>query len=628
MPGSNRNAGAKPKDAKRTFSRFLKSVKPWRGQMILMILMSIAGVLLSVFGPIIMGKMTTSATDSISRGEGINWQEVGGLALLLIGLYLASAVVSYIEGIVMSIVSAKYTKYMRGKILAKISKLPMGYFDKVQIGDIMSIMTNDVDAVAGELADTITEIVTSVTTILGILAMMLYISVPLSLIAIVAIPISTFFVSKIAGRSEKYFKSQRKLLGSLNSKIEEDYTGQLLIKANDHAARSISDFRKVNSDLYNASFKSQFFGSMAFPVTHIFTNIAYVAITVVGGFLAINGAITIGNVQAFIQYVNRFNRPITEVAQLSATIQQILAAAERIFDFLDAEEENDSRNSEFDEENVTGAVKFHDVSFSYDKVKPVITNFTADVRPGMQVAIVGPTGAGKTTMVNLLMRFYDPDSGYITIDGKPISEMSRGEVRSMFGMVLQDTWLFSGTIMDNLRYGLSDRDLLRQRMRYSFDVPNSTSHSVAPVSSNLAGQKDRAEVRVREAVEAVGLTHFIESLPKGFDTEISEDSDNLSAGEKQLLTIARVLAADPPMIILDEATSNVDTRTEQQIQDAFSKLTSGRTSFVIAHRLSTIRNADLILVMKDGNIIEQGRHEELLNLNGFYSELYNSQFQE
>jgi ATP-binding cassette subfamily B protein len=350
-----------------------------------------------------------------------------------------------------------------------------------------------------------------------------------------------------------------------------------------------------NNALYEASWKSQFLGTLPFPITHIFTHLAYILICILGGFFAISGKITIGNVQAFIQYVGQFNRPITEVAQLSATIQQIMAAAERVFEFLDAEElpSEESIDSRVEADEIAGEVEFHDVSFSYDKEKPVIRHFSAKIQPGMQVAIVGPTGAGKTTIVNLLMRFYEPDSGYITIDGKPIREMKRSDVRKLFGMVLQDTWLFSGSILNNLKYGAGK------------NIPAS---------------------EVEKAIRTVGIEHFIDSLPKGLETEIDEDSDNISAGEKQLLTIARAMVAKPPMMILDEATSNVDTRTEQMIQDAFSKLTKGRTSFVIAHRLSTIRNADLILVMKDGNIIEQGNHEELLSMNGFYAELYNSQF--
>jgi ATP-binding cassette subfamily B protein len=400
-------------------------------------------------------------------------------------------------------------------------------------------------------------------------------------------------------KSNHYFKRERKILGELNSAVEEDYTGQQIISMNSHERESYEKFSNENDKLYEVSWKSQFFGSLAFPIVHIFTNISYVAICILGGYFTINGVIVIGNFQAFIQYVNRFNRPITEVAQINATIQQVMAAAERIFEFLDAEEEDISKSGrEILPDAVKGDVEFHDVSFGYSAEKQVIKNFSTRIEAGKKVAIVGPTGAGKTTIVNLLMRFYDPNSGYITIDEVPTSELKRSNVRNLFGMVLQDTWLFSGTIRENLRYG------------------------------SISSGKAATDEQIEAAIAAVGLKHFIESLPDGLDTKISEDSDNVSAGEKQLLTIARAMVADAPMMILDEATSNVDTRTEQLIQKAFNKLTDGRTSFVIAHRLSTIRDADIILVMRDGNIVEQGKHDDLLKLNGFYAELYNSQFAE
>lgn len=594
MPGPRRGT-EKPKDFKKTLSRFLVEAKSYKKAIILAIILSVVSVLLTVFGPMILGLMTTSATASVANGEGIKWEEIVFLAILLLLLYVISGIIGYIKEQLLMRTSARFSKALRGRILEKISALPMSYFDKVKIGDIMSRMTNDVDSVSMELAMTISDIATSAVTIVGILAMMFFISIPLSIIAIVAIPVSMVFVKRVAEKAQKHFKKQRTILGELNSRIEEDYTGQLIIKANTHEKKTFAEFKAKNDALYEASWKSQFLGTLPFPITHIFTHFAYILICILGGFFAIAGKITIGNVQAFIQYVGQFNRPITEVAQLSATIQQIMAAAERVFEFLDAEElsSEDYESATVSPNEVLGEVEFHDVSFSYDKEKPVIRHFSAKVEPGMQVAIVGPTGAGKTTIVNLLMRFYEPDSGYITIDGKPIREMKRSEVRKLFGMVLQDTWLFSGSILNNLKYG--------------------------------AG-KNIPESEVKKAIKTVGVEHFIDSLPKGLETEIDEDSDNISAGEKQLLTIARAMVAEPPMMILDEATSNVDTRTEQMIQDAFSRLTKGRTSFVIAHRLSTIRNADLILVMKDGNIIEQGKHDELLAMNGFYAELYNSQF--
>lgn len=591
-----RGDASKPKNFDATFKRFMVEAKQYKKSVIVAVILSVLSVLLTIFGPMILGLMTTSATTSIAKGEGVNWGEIISLIMLLLSLYVVSGIINYIKELILMRTSARFSRMMRGKILEKISKLPASYFDKVKIGDIMSRMTNDVDSVSMELASTISEVVTSIVTLVGILAMMLFISVPLSIIAIIAVPASMIFAKRLAEQAQKFFKKQRTVLGELNSRIEEDYTGQLIIKANTHEKKTLEEFRKSNSELFEASWKSQFFGTLPFPVTHVFTHFAYVLICMVGGYFAITGRITIGNIQAFIQYVNQFNRPITEVAQLSATIQQIMAAAERVFEFLDAEElEPEVDCADVNVAGISGAVEFHDVSFSYDKKKPVIKNFSAKIEPGMQVAIVGPTGAGKTTIVNLLMRFYEPDSGYITIDGRPVREMKRSDVRRLFGMVLQDTWLFSGTIMNNLKYG--------------------------------AG-KNIPEEEVKKAIKTVSIEHFIDSLPQGLNTVIDEDSDNISAGEKQLLTIARAMVAEPPMMILDEATSNVDTRTEQMIQDAFSKLTKGRTSFVIAHRLSTIRNADLILVMKDGNIVEQGKHDDLLALGGFYAELYNSQFAE
>ena len=594
MPRPNKTAGAKPKNLKLSAEQFLASLKPWRIPLIIIVILSIISTALTIFGPKLLGNMTTSATTSLATTGSIDWGPIISILITLIVLYVSSAIIGYFQEFLLAGISAKYTAGLRQQILEKISRLPISYFDKVQYGDTLSRMTNDVDTIAGVFRESLTEIITSLTLVIGILIMMLTISVPLSLIALVAIPFSLIVVSRIARRAQKFFRAQRQHLGQLNSRIEEDYTGQLIIKANSHAPESIAEFKKVNDRLYSSSWKSQFFGSLAFPVTHIFTNLSYIAICILGGYLAIEGKITIGNVQAFIQYVNQFNRPITQVASISATVQQTLAAAERIFTFLAEPEESPDPEPSKKLEKVIGSVNFHDVNFYYVEGQPIIKNFSADIKPGMEVAIVGPTGAGKTTIVNLLMRFYDPTSGYITIDDVPTKEMSRADVRSLFGMVLQDTWLFSGTIEENLRYG----------------NPKAT----------LAD--------VKKAAKLSGVHHFIESLPKGYKTMIDEDSDNISAGEKQLLTITRAMVANPPMMILDEATSNVDTRTEQLIQDAFDKLTDGRTSFVIAHRLSTIRNADLILVMKDGNIIEQGTHDSLLKADGFYASLYNSQFQE
>ncbi len=583
---------AKPKNAKRSAKLLFHSTRPHLFLLITVSVLAIISTTLTIFGPKILGNMTTSAVASLQSTHQIDWQPIKNSALLLIVLYTASAIIGYIQNFLISVFSAKYAGSLRSKIIAKISKLPISHFDKIKYGDTLSIVTNDIETIDTSLSQSLIELITSLTMIIGILIMMLTISVSLSLIALIAVPVSLIFVSKIMGKAQKYFREQRSTLGSLNSIIEEDYTGHLIIKSNSHGPASFATFKQSNEKLYTVSWKSQFFGSLAFPITHIFTNLSYIAICIVGGFAAIAGSITIGNVQAFIQYVNQFNRPISQVSQIVATIQQALAAAERVFNFLELPEESTEDNSKALPENITGQINFSNIHFSYLKDKPVIKDFSASIQPGMEIAIVGPTGAGKTTLVNLLMRFYDPVSGTITIDGIPTIELKRSDVRGLFGMVLQDTWLFSGTIAENLRYG-----------------------------NHKATLSD-----IKRAAEITGVDHFIESLPHGYQTVIDEDSDNISAGEKQLLTITRALIANPPMMILDEATSNVDTRTEKLIQDAFDKLTHGRTSFVIAHRLSTIRNASLILVLKDGNIVEQGTHDELLAQNGFYAELYNSQF--
>ena len=600
MDSSKKRVGkvtAGPKNFKIVLKRFWLSLREWRVQIIVAAILSLVSTVMSLFGPMILGMMTTSATESLKNSGETAWGEINFLAMILAGLFLLSAVVGYIQGVITSMLSVKYEKMLREEILAKIKRLPMEYFDRTPNGDVMSRMINDVDTIASSLAETMTQIVTSVISLVGYLLIMLYLSVTLSLIAIIAVPISTVFIAKVLSKARKHFAAEREVLGQLNSELEENYSGQLIIKANNHGLQSLRDFQDVNKKLYEETWRAQYLSSLTFPLTHIFLNLAYAGVCMLGGFYVISGVITIGGIQAFIQYLNRFNRPITEVAQLSSTIQQIMAAAERIFDFLEEPEETaedfKSLYPTIAGDRFRGAVEFNNVSFKYN-TKPVIKHFSVKIEPGMQVAIVGPTGAGKTTIVNLLMRFFDPNEGEILIDGVDTKKMKRSEVRGLFGMVLQDTWLFSGTIMENLKYGarkITDEDVFK-------------------------------------AAKLVGVDHFIKSLPDGYQTMISEDSDNISAGEKQLMTITRAVISNPSMMILDEATSNVDTRTEQLIQDAFSKLTKGRTSFVIAHRLSTIREADMILVMRDGNIIERGNHDELLKQNGFYAELYNSQFSE
>ncbi|MBQ8156440.1 ABC transporter ATP-binding protein [Candidatus Saccharibacteria bacterium] len=582
---------AKAKNSKFAWSHFVHSIKPYAFAIIVSIILAVGASVMGLFTPIILGDMTNIAVDTYPN---IDWGTLSGKAILAIALFVASSILNYGQAYILAVVSAKYTKSLREQILAKISRLPISYFDKHKYGDTLSRMTNDVDVLTTSMSQEIADVSLSLTTLVGTMIIMLIISVPLSIVAFVAVPLSVVVVGRIASFAQKYFREQQNTLGVLNSKIEEDYSGQIVIKSNSYEPRAMADFGATNEKLTKAAMRAQIFSSLSFPVTHIFTNLSYVAICVLGGKFVLDGVINIGNIQAFVQYVTRFNRPITEIASTTSTIQSLLAASERIFEFLGETEEDPDHEDSRVITKVKGAVEFHDVSFRYLEDTPVIKNFSVKVEPGMKVAIVGPTGAGKTTIINLLMRFYEPNSGYITVDDVPTREMKRADVRSMFGMVLQDTWLFSGTVEENLRYG----------------------------------NKSATIEQIKQAAKASNVHHIIEALPNGYKTMISEDSDNISAGEKQLITIARAMVADPPMMILDEATSNVDTRTEQLIQDSFEKLTRNRTSFVIAHRLSTIRNSDLILVMRDGNIVEQGNHEQLLRRKGFYAELYNSQFAE
>ena len=580
----------KPKSMLVSFKVFVRSIRRYWLSISISIILTIASAILGLFIPKILGDMTTIAVNSYPE---IDFNALAGKAILAIILFCASAGLNYAQAYILAVVSTKYTKSLREQILDKISRLPISYFDKHKYGDTLSRMSNDVDVLTTSLSQTLADTSLSLTTLIGVMIIMLTISVPLSLISFIVVPLSVVVVGRIMHHAQKYFREGQNTLGVLNSKIEEDYAGQVIIQSNSYEELALDDFKETNEKLTNVNRKAQIFSSLAFPVTHIFTNLGYVAVCALGGTFVIQGKINIGDIQAFIQYVSRFNRPITEIASVTSTLQSLLAASERIFEFLEEPEEKPDLDPAMEIQKVKGEVEFHNINFSYTKDRPVIRDFSVKVEPGMKVAIVGPTGAGKTTIINLLMRFYEPDSGYITIDGVPTREMKRADVRKLFGMVLQDTWLFSGSVEENLRYG-----------------------------NPTAGLE-----QVKKAAKATNINHIIEALPNGYRSEISEDSDNISAGEKQLLTIARAMVANPPMMILDEATSNVDTRTEQLIQDSFEKLTHGRTSFVIAHRLSTIRNSDLILVMRDGNIVEHGNHAELLKAGGFYAELYNSQFQ-
>ena len=580
----------KAKNSKRVFRTFVGSLRKYLPLIIVSILLSVGSAMLGIFIPKILGDMTNIAVETYQTS--IDFAAIHGKVILVIVLFLLSAALNYGQAYILAVVTAKYTRDLREKIIEKISRLPISYFDTHKYGDVLSRMTNDIDVLTTSLSQEIADITLSLTTLIGVIIIMLTISAPLSLISFVVVALSIFVVGKITKYAQKFFQERQKILGGLNAHVEEDYAGQTIIKINSYETTAKDAFDDINEELTAMTTKAQVFASLSMPATHVFTNIGYVAVCVLGGVFVVGGQITIGGIQAFIQYVSRFNRPITEIASTIATVQALLASAERIFEFLSEEEEEPDTLHPQTLDKVKGAVEFHDVCFSYVKGKPIIKNFSVKVEPGMKVAIVGPTGAGKTTVINLLMRFYEPDSGFISIDGVPIRDMRRADVRALFGMVLQDTWLFSGTVEDNLRYG-------KQSATYDDVV---------------------------KASKASNAYHVIEALPKAYKSQISEDSDNISAGEKQLITIARAMVANPPMMILDEATSNVDTRTEQLIQESFEKLTEKRTSFVIAHRLSTIRNSDLILVMRDGNIIEHGNHEELLKQNGFYAELYNSQF--
>ena len=581
----------KVKRGRQTFRKFAKSIKHYWPLILTAIILAIGSALLGIFIPKILGDMTNIA---VSTYPNVDMSAIGGKALLVIGLFASSAILNYAQAFILGVTTAKYTGELREKIIDKISRLPISYFDKHKYGDVLSRMTNDIDVLVTSLSQEIADVSLSLTILIGVIVLMFTISAPLTLVSFVVVILSIFVVGKITKYAQKFFMERQNILGTLNACVEEDYSGQNIIKINSHEQDSIATFDKTNKKLTKVTLKSQFLSSISMPVTHIFTNLGYVAVCILGGIFVVDGSLTIGSIQAFIQYVSRFNRPITEIASTVSTIQALMASAERIFEFLESPEEEPDIEPAMTIADVQGAVEFHDICFSYDKKNPIIKNFSVKVEPGMKVAIVGPTGAGKTTIINLLMRFYEPDSGYITVDGVPTREMKRSDVRKLFGMVLQDTWLFNGTVEENLRYG-------KQGATYDDIV---------------------------KAAKLSNVNHVIEALPKAYKSEISEDSDNISAGEKQLVTIARAMVADPPMMILDEATSNVDTRTEQLIQDSFEKLTRHRTSFVIAHRLSTIRNSDLILVMRDGAVVEQGNHETLLAQNGFYAELYNSQFSE
>lgn len=597
-PGRGQATG-KPKDFKKTTKKLINSyLAKYKIAIIIVIIFAIGSTIFTIVGPKILGNATTEVFNGlmgkISGGAGINFEKIAQIAIMLLGLYLLSAVFSFVQGFVMTNVAQKITYQIRNDIAKKINKLPMKYFDKKTNGEVLSIITNDIDTLSMNLNQSITQIITAVCTIIGILIMMFSISWQMTLISLVILPITALIVKFIVGKSQKYFNKQQEYLGHVNGQVEEIYGGLTVVKAFNAQDKVTEDFDKANDELYHSAWRAQFLSGLMHPVTNFVANIGYVGVAVVGGYLAINGSITVGNIQSFIQYNRQFTQPINQIAQISNLLQAMVAAAERVFEFLEEPEEVNTAKGNIDTSKLQGNVEFDHVKFGYDKNKIIVKDFSAKVHEGQKIAIVGPTGAGKSTMVKLLMRFYDVNDGAILVDGHNIKDFERGELRKMFGMVLQDTWLFGGTVRENIKYS----------------------------------KEDATDDEIIEAAKAAHVHHYIKTLPNGYNSVINEESSNISAGQKQLLTIARVILANPKILILDEATSSIDTRTEIQIQSAMDNLMKGRTSFVIAHRLSTIKNADLILVMNQGDIVEQGTHDELLEKGGFYADLYNSQFDE
>ena len=589
----------KAKDFKKTTKKLIKSyLAKYKIPIIIVIIFAIGSTIFTIVGPKILGNATTEIfnglVSKLSGGAGIDFGKVGQIALTLLGLYIVSALFSFVQRFVMTNVTQKITYKLRNDVAIKINKLPMKYFDKRTNGEVLSVITNDIDTLSMNLNQSITEIITSICTIIGILVMMFSISWQMTLISLVILPIAGVLVSFIVRKSQKYFVRQQDYLGHVNGQVEEIYGGLNIVKVFNAEGKVTKDFEKANEELYHSGWKSQFLSGLMHPVMNFISNVGYVAVAVAGGYLAIQGTITVGNIQSFIQYNKQFTQPINQLAQISNMLQAMIAAAERIFEFLEEPEEVVTAKGNIDTSKLNGNVEFKHAKFGYDEDRTIINDFNASIHEGQKIAIVGPTGAGKTTMVKLLMRFYDVTSGEIDVDGHNVKDFDRGELRKMFGMVLQDTWLFGGTVKENIKYS----------------------------------KEDATDAEVIEAAKAAHVHHFIKTLPNGYNSMINEESSNISAGQKQLLTIARVILANPKILILDEATSSIDTRTEIQIQSAMDNLMKGRTSFIIAHRLSTIKNADLILVMNHGDIVEQGTHDELLEKNGFYADLYNSQFEE
>lgn len=592
-----RGSGEKAKDFKGTMRRLVSYLAKYRLSIIIVLIFAIGSVTFSVIGPKILGKATTEIFNGLvskvsGNGTGIDFDAIKRILITLILLYVVSAIFSFIQGFIMSGISQKVAYNLRDELVKKINRLPMKYFDTRTHGEVLSRFTNDIDTLSQSLNQSLTQIITSVTTLVGVFIMMLSISVVMTFSALLVIPISLFIITFIIKRSQKYFKNQQEFLGQVNGQVEELYGGHVVVQAFNGEEDSIKEFNKINNKLYESAWKSQFLSSTMQPIMMFVGNLSYVVVSILGGYLVIKNKIEVGDIQSFIQYVRSFNQPISQMAQISNQLQSTAAAAERVFEFLNEEEEDITVENPVSIEGLQGKIDFEHVEFGYNEDRIIIKDFNANVKPGQKVALVGPTGAGKTTMIKLLMRYYDVNSGAILVDGHNIKDFNRGELREMFGMVLQDTWLFSGSIKENIRYG----------------------------------RLNASDEEVIEAAKAAHVHHFIKTLPDGYNMVLNEESSNISQGQKQLLTIARAILADPKILILDEATSSVDTRTELLIQKAMDNLMEGRTSFVIAHRLSTIKDADLILVINDGDIVEQGNHEELLAKGGFYANLYNSQF--
>lgn len=588
----------KAKDFKGTVRKLLGYVKPFKTAIIAVMIFAAGSTVFNIAGPKVLSKATTEIfnglVSKVSGGSGIDFDKIAQIMLTVMGMYVLSGSFAFVQGWIMSGVSQKMTYRMRKEISEKIHRIPMKYYESNTHGEVLSRVTNDVDTLGTSLNQSITQLITSVTTLIGVLIMMLSISWILTLIALVILPVSTTLVMIVVKKSQKYFKQQQEYLGHVNGQVEEVYGGHLVIKAFNREEKSLEEFERDNRILYKSAMLSQFLSGMMHPIMQFVGNLGYAGVAVAGAWLAVKGTISVGDIQAFIQYVRQFTQPITQIAQVSNMLQSMAAAAERVFEFLEEAEEENSADNPIAPEAIRGSVEFEHVKFGYDPNKIIISDFSASVEKGRTVAIVGPTGAGKTTMVKLLMRFYDVNGGSIKVDGYDVREFDRSSLREAFGMVLQDTWLFNGTIMENIRYG----------------------------------RLDAADEEVIAAAKAAHVDRFIRTLPDGYQTELNEESGNVSQGQKQLLTIARAILADNKILILDEATSSVDTRTEIRIQKAMNNLMKGRTSFVIAHRLSTIRDADLILVMRDGDIVEQGTHDSLIEKDGFYAALYNSQFAE